>query len=1015
MKNSLKRIIALVMAFAVIGSAFGVSPAALTANVDDISVDWQNPTEIVEVEMQDRQFIISTRTDKGKINNLYLSFPSDGGFRLNADNTGFFSPDSVSDITYSSEGAAIVMKAGDTTVKFFSTTDPWRIEVYNQSGEMVVWFTSEQISFGYDEEGALRKVKTASYAGEDEKFYGLGERFSGFIQNGKQIEMWNMDALSQLSYSYGDHNVGYKNVPLLHSNYGYSIFHNSNYYGIVDVAKTKSDECSFEFYGPVLDMYIWTVSTLDNIDKYCLLTGSSVTVPKYALSYWAGQSQSMWLSEGSEPETVLGIVKDKIEQYEALNTPIKVIFLEGVGGNSTYSSVHDYLNSEGIKFLAWSDSSFRSVDDNISESQIAEQAGLGGAKMPLVKWDYARLSNFYGSGGERYVDYSNPDSVKWLIERFTKFMDKGLIGLMVDYNDFIPADAYYPYAGFNGTVMHNRSQYYYAKAFYEALEQYYGEGNFVNIVRAGTAGSQSFGAVFGGDQGSTFLGLRQSVSALISSASSGFNVWGSDIGGLGTGSDPRRYDAELYARWLQLGTFSPLMRAHGQTGWRDPWNYGEADSSNRIFQKYYWTRESIVELINSGIIKASVENYPLVQGMVIAFPEETALAENNTQYMLCDSLLVCPVTESGETSLSVQFPEGRWVSIWDGSVATGGERTVSATVDTIPVYLKAGAAFPSKMGDQLRFGAINTAGNTTEVLVTAPATEENVNTIYRDKDTVETVVCDKVGDNIYSITSDAGCNNGIILAMGCNANKVTVDGTALEKLTERPTASSTQQGYYCDLESNTTIIVAGGGWKKIEYTDSTEMLVNLALNAAVTGENINERYVEEVKNITDGDYGTYLTVLQNDTSAAAVIDLGKSVNVDEIRLVWGNSYAREYLVEASVAGGEDAEWVTLSEYKDSDGGTDVITLDEMQEYRYIKVSNLVSSTKIGSKLAEVEVYGDTVMTEAERAENMVKAETPAEPEEALSALQITAIVLSGVALAAVIAGAILIILNKKKV
>ena len=36
-------------------------------------------------------------------------------------------------------------------------------------------------------------------------------------------------------------------------------------------------------------------------------------------------------------------------------------------------------------------------------------------------------------------------------------------------------------------------------------------------------------------------------------------------------------------------------------------------------------------------------------------------------------------------------------------------------------------------------------------------------------------------------------------------------------------------------------------------------------------------------------------------------------------------------------------------------------------------------------------------------------------EEALSALQITAIVLSGVALAAVIAGAILIILNKKKV
>ena len=37
--------------------------------------------------------------------------------------------------------------------------------------------------------------------------------------------------------------------------------------------------------------------------------------------------------------------------------------------------------------------------------------------MPLVKWDYARLSNFYGSGGERYVDYSNPDELLKIINQ----------------------------------------------------------------------------------------------------------------------------------------------------------------------------------------------------------------------------------------------------------------------------------------------------------------------------------------------------------------------------------------------------------------------------------------------------------------------------------------------------------------------------------------------------------------------------------------------------------------------
>ena len=35
----------------------------------------------------------------------------------------------------------------------------------------------------------------------------------------------------------------------------------------------------------------------------------------------------------------------------------------------------------------------------------------------------------------------------------------------------------------------------------------------------------------------------------------------------------------------------------------------------------------------------------MTQAMVIAYPEQTKLANNNTQYLFCDQLLVCPVTE----------------------------------------------------------------------------------------------------------------------------------------------------------------------------------------------------------------------------------------------------------------------------------------------------------------------------------------------------------------------------------
>ena len=84
----------------------------------------------------------------------------------------------------------------------------------------------------------------------------------------------------------------------------------------------------------------------------------------------------------------------------------------------------------------------------------------------------------------------------------------------------------------------------------------------------------------------------------------------------------------------------------------------------------------------------------------------------------------------------------------------------------------------------------------------------------------------------------------------------------------------------------------------------------------------------------------------------------------------------------------------------------------MKEYRYIRISNLVPDSRIGAKLAEVEAYGDTVDTEAERKVSADKAEP--EPEEEHSALKIAAVVLSGLAFAAVVSAVIIIIINRKK-
>ena len=967
MKKLTKRFVGLACAVIFAVSSLGMDASALTIAdsgkwITEIDVEWQNPTKILEMETQERQFVLSTKTAKGRVNNLYFSFPTEGGVRFHADDTGFWNPEEASVIKYTSEGAAIVMQANETKVKVYPTASPWRFEVHNAEDEMVIWFLSDDIYFGYDEDGNLAKVKTVSPVDEQETLFGLGERFSGFVQNGKSVELWNYDSFSQLRRSYGDQNVGYKNIPILHSNNGYTIFHNNTYYGVVDVAETNKDECSFEFNSSILDMYVWTGSTLENIDSYCELTGSSVRVPKDMLSYWAGQAQARWYANGKEPEEVLNTVKTTVEKYEEIGTPIKMIHLEGIGTNTTYEVVREYLKSQDIKFLGWMNSDFRTFDDGEGRTatDLRDKVGFTNATMPLVTWDYAKLSHYYDGGGYKYVDFANENAKIWLKERLGLYMEDGLIGMMVDFNDTIQATAYYPSLDKTGDEMHNLSQYYYSKAVYETFKEYYGEGNFVNIVRAGVAGSQSYGAVFAGDQTSTFLGLRQVVSSLLSSATAGYNVWGSDIGALGHIDDAKKNDPELYARWVELATFTPLMRAHGQTSFRNPWDYSA--SSVDLFQKYYWTRESIIDLVNSGVIKSSIENHPMTQSMVVAYPEQKQLAGNNTQYLFCDSLLVCPVTESGASALTVQFPKGRWVNIWNGTAYSGNtEQVVDASLDTIPVYLEAGSVVPVTLGKELEINGINTEGKNTDALIIAPAVEKKVNKIYVDEETTQIYTGDSLGDNRYSVTADEAYGKKIVVAKGIVANSVKVGNTELKKLSTRPTSSSTEVGYYCDVEKNTTIIVTDGTWTTIEYAGSNERFVNVSLGADVVTTGLSEKNAVEAANVTDGDYATSLTLTEG-KKTSVIVDLKDGYKLNKLLVKWGGNYARSYQLEVSNSADDDAKWTTVYAKKKGGGGTDTILIDDEQEYQYIRITDIDTLSKTGAQLVELEVYGDAVET-----------------------------------------------------
>jgi len=119
------------------------------------------------------------------------------------------------------------------------------------------------------------------------------------------------------------------------------------------------------------------------------------------------------------------------------------------------------------------------------------------------------------------------------------------------------------------------------RATYDGLKKLYKNKRPLTITRAGYAGVQRYSSVWTGDNLASWDHLKLALLQCMRLSLSGVSFCGTDIGGF-TGEP----DGELFTRWIQLGVFTPFMRAHsaGDTREREPWSYGEDfEAINRKF------------------------------------------------------------------------------------------------------------------------------------------------------------------------------------------------------------------------------------------------------------------------------------------------------------------------------------------------------------------------------------------------------------------------------------------------
>ncbi|WP_308168814.1 discoidin domain-containing protein [Cellulomonas hominis] len=134
--------------------------------------------------------------------------------------------------------------------------------------------------------------------------------------------------------------------------------------------------------------------------------------------------------------------------------------------------------------------------------------------------------------------------------------------------------------------------------------------------------------------------------------------------------------------------------------------------------------------------------------------------------------------------------------------------------------------------------------------------------------------------------------------------------------------------------------------------------VNLALGGAVS---VSGTSSGAAGSITDGNMATRWSGNLSD-GAWAQVDLGSVQPVGTVRLWWEASYARQYRIQVSDDGSAWRDAYATSG-AGSDGGVDVVALDE--QARYVRMQTVQrSTTQYGVSIWELEVFGDDAIASA---------------------------------------------------
>ena len=618
------------------------------------------------------------------------------------------------------------------------------VSYFSKDGKSLLAEKSGMQFINFDDAGTKTyQVYQPFILDKEEAIYGLGQ-----LQNGKMIQR-NMTK-----------NLIQGNVedvsPFFQSTKGYGVFWD-NY--SPTLFTDNEVETSFRSeVGDCVDYYFMYGKNADGvIAQVRSLTGQAPMFPLWTYGYW--QSKERYKSQEEVVDVVrkyreLGIPLDGIIQdwqywghnylWNAMdfqnptfNNPQKMI--EDVHAMNAHMAISIWssfgpmtkpyreLDKKGMlfNFTTWPQSGLESWSPNMEYPSGVRVYDAYNPEARDIYWKYLNDGIFKLGMDAWWMDSTEPDHLDWKPEDMDT---KTYLG------SFRKVRNAYPLMTVGGVYDHQRAVTSDKRVFI--------------LTRSGFLGQQRYGVnVWSGDVASTWESFRNQIPAGLNFSLCGMPHWNSDIGGFFAGHYNKSWNddsasknplyQELYVRWLQFGTFNPMMRSHGTDVYREIYKFGKkGEPVYDAIEKMIGLRYSLLPYIYSTSWEVSNRQSSFMRALMMDFVDDRKVWDINDEYMFGKSLLVAPIAHAqytpeavvkvseeegwnrdgvkkAKTDVAVDFMETKstkiylpagtlWYDFWTNEKHEGGkEITKETTLDVIPLYVKAGSIIP--VGPQVQY------------------------------------------------------------------------------------------------------------------------------------------------------------------------------------------------------------------------------------------------------------------------------------------------------------------------